>query len=97
MPDFQIHEKFEQGEYISHCHLKQLVNYVCGNLHSWTPNRAYWEEQYNYCNKLNIVINWRKSKGLTPHAKKGEMICYRTDKLVNFLEDFSHLQCCGTV
>ena len=56
---FQIHEKFERGEYIESYYVHQLVNYICGNLNCWTPNRIYWEEQYNYCNKLNIVIKWK--------------------------------------
>ena len=97
MQGFQIHEKFERGEYIESCYVHQLVNYICGNLNCWTPNHIYWEEQYNYCNKLSIVIKYKIARGLPACAKKGEMICYKTDQLINFVEDQSHRKCCGTV
>ena len=95
MYDFEIHEKFEKGEYITSCYMDQLVNYICDNLNCWNPNHSYWEEQYNYCNKLRIVIRWKIARGLPAEAKKGELIC--KDQLINFFEDRSHIQCCGTV
>ena len=96
MAGWQIHEMFEDFAYIHDFYVDELVNYICGNLHAWTPNKRYWEEQYNYCIKLKIVINWRKKKGLRPIAKKGQMIC-REDNLINFIEDSSHQNCCVTV
>ena len=87
MQGFQIHEKFERGEYIENYNVHQLVNYICGNMHTWSPYHSYWEEQYNYCNKLSIVIKWKIARGLPACAKKGEMICCKTDKLINFIED----------
>ena len=92
----QINDMFDEGKYINEFYVDELVNYICGNLNSWTPNRWYWERQYNYCNKLRITIRWRKSRGLPPKAKKGEMIC-RNNELINFFEDKSHLNCCGGV
>ena len=95
MMGFEIHEKIERGEYIEI--YDELINYICGNLNSWTPNRSYWKRQYNYTTKLIFVINWRKSKGLPARAKKGEMICYKTNELINFFEDKSHINCCDGV
>ena len=97
MLDYQIHKKFERRENIASFYVDQLVNYICGNLNNWTPNRSYWEEQYNYCNKLRIVIRWKIAKGLPAKAKKDETICYKIDQLINFFEDHCHKSCCGTV
>ena len=72
MAGFQIHEMFEEGHYIHDFYIGELVNFICGNLNYWTPNRRYWEKQYHYCNKLCIVIRWRKRKGLCPIAKRGK-------------------------
>ena len=90
MMGFEIDEKFERGEYIESCHIDELINYICGNLNSWTPNRSYWERPYNYTTKPIFAINRRKSKGLPARAKKGEMICYKTNELINFLR-ISHI------
>ena len=86
MMGFQIHEKFERGKYIQSRHIDELINYICSNLHSWTPNRSYRERQYHYTTKLIFVINRRKAKGLPASAKKGEMICYKTNELINFFD-----------
>ena len=71
MKGFQIHDLFEKNCYIHEEDLGLMVDHICGNLVSWTPNRLYWEEQYNYCNKLYIVINWREKKGIKAACKKG--------------------------
>ena len=57
MAGFPVHEIFEDGKYIHDFNADELVNYTCANLNSWTPNRAYWERQYNYCNNLRIAMN----------------------------------------
>ena len=96
MKGFLIHDEiFEKNCDVYEEDMDLLVNYICGNLVSWTPNRLYWEVQYNCCSKLYIVINWSKKRELKPYAKKGEMIC--KDNLVNFFENQKHLNCCGSV
>ena len=98
MMGFHLFEFFENLEYIYEHQLPILVNYICANLNSdYSLNYWYYYEAYNYCNKLYIVINWRKERGLAPKAKKGEMICYDTEELVNFISDKKHLNCCGSV
>ena len=83
MMGFQLFEFFENLEYIYEHQLPISVNYICPNLDSdYSLNYWYYYEAYNYCNKLCIVISWRKERGLAPKAKKGEMICHDTDELV---------------
>ena len=55
--------------------------YICGHLISWSPNRSYFECQYNYATKAKIVCRWKRKHGFKACAKKGEAIC--GDKLEN--------------
>ena len=41
MAGWQIHEMFEDFAYIHDFYVDELVNYICGNLHAWTPNKHY--------------------------------------------------------
>ena len=59
-----------------------------GHLISWSPNRSYFECQYNYVTKLKTVCKWRRKRGLPACSKKGEAIC--KEKLLNFFEEKEH-------
>ena len=72
------------GDYITGEQIKKVINYICGQLISWSPNRSYYEEQYNFATKLHIVCSWKRKNGFPALTKKGEGIC--NDKLVNFSE-----------
>lgn len=86
--------RFKNGEYVNFDELKYMVDYICGNLNSWTPNYKYWYNQYPYSSKAFIVCEWRKKRGLLPTAKWGEAIC--KGELVNFFNE--HKDCsCGSV
>ena len=36
------HKKFKNGEYLDFNELKFMLDHICGNLNSWTPNYKYW-------------------------------------------------------
>ena len=50
-------------------------------------NRAF----YNYANKLFIVCNWKRQRGLSVPSQRGEAIC--EGQLVNIFEDVEHKNC----
>ena len=96
MNEYLLFEAFERGDYIPQESIKKITNLNCGQLISWSPNRSYYETQYNYATKLQIVCRWKEQQGLPALAKKGEAIC--NDQLVNFFEDKEHKYCsCSTV
>ena len=67
------HNKFKNGEYLDFIELKCMVDYICGNLNSWTPNYKYWYNQYSYSSKAFVVIEWRK-KGDLNQWQNGERL-----------------------
>ena len=96
MDEYLLFETFERGKYINKKDLPKITNYVCGHLISWSPNRSYFERQYNYVNKLKNICKWKQKCGLLACSKKGEAIC--EEKLVNFFEEKEHKNCiCSTV
>ena len=96
MDEYLLFEAFERGDYIPQESIKKITNYICGQLICWSPNGSYYERQYNYATKLQIVCKWKQQQGLPALAKKGEAIC--NDQLVNFFEDKEHKYCsCSTV
>ena len=63
---------------------------------SWSPNRSYYECQYNCATKLQIVCRWKRKYGFVACAKKEEAIC--NGKPVNFFQDKEHKNCmCSNV
>ena len=84
MDEYFLFEAFEMGDYIPEEQIKKVINYICGQLISWSPNRSYYEEQYNFATKLHIVCSWKRKNGFPALTKKGEGIC--NDKLVYFSE-----------
>ena len=96
MSEYQLFLAFEGGDYKNLEDLPRVTNYICRHLISWSPNRSYFEIQYNYISKLPIVCHWKQKCGLPVCSKKGETIC--DGKLVNFFEDEQHRKCsCSTV
>ena len=96
MDEYLISEHFENGSYIDEENLRKMTSYICGHLISWSPNRAYFECQYNYATKAKIVCTWKRKRGLLACAKKGEAIS--GDKLVNFFKEKEHENCsCSAV
>ena len=91
MDEYLLFEAFENGEYIQEQDIKKAANYICGHLISWSPNRSYFECQYNYATKLQLVCKWKRKHGFAACAKKGEAIC--DDKLVNFFKEKDHKNC----
>ena len=75
-----------KNKYIDYEDFPVLSNHICAQLTSWSPNRGFYYEQYNYLNKLCIVCNWRQEQELFPlKARRGRAIC--NNDLVNFFED----------
>ena len=71
-----MYELFENANYISEENVKLLTDFISSNLNNWSPNRSYYQCQYNYRTKLYHVCKWRKKRGLRAIAKKREAICW---------------------
>lgn len=89
-----MYESSENGDYILEENIELVTNFICANLNNWSPNRSYYQAQYNYGTKLYHV--WRRKRKLHTIAKKGEASC--RGELVNFFADQKHKNCiCSTV
>ena len=96
MDEYLLLETFERRDYIPQESIKEITKYICGQLISWSPNRSYYETQYNYATKFQIVCRWKQQHGLPALAKEIKIIC--NDQLVNFFKDKEHKYCsCSTV
>ena len=91
MNEYTLYEAFDKGHYIHLGYIPKVCNYIAGNLISWSPNRSFWQAEYNYATKLYHVCNWKKERGMPPMAKNGEAIC--NNELVNFFKDEKHKGC----
>lgn len=80
-----MYESSENGDYILEENIELVTNFICANLNNWSPNRSYYQAQYNYATKLYYVCKWRRKRGFHPFAKKQEAIC--NDELVNCFAD----------
>ena len=85
MDEYLLFAAFERGDYNPYSRIKKITHYIAGQLISWSPNRSYFEAQYNYVTKLYHVCKWREECGFAAIAKKGESIC--NNELVNFFKD----------
>ena len=84
--DLHCFEKYENFEYVNEIELKHVINYICGNLNSFTLNYHYWYDMYSYTSKNLIVLRKKKEKGcINPSTKLGECVCQ--GKIINFLEN----------
>ena len=70
MSEYQLFLAFERGDYINEFDLPKISNYICGHLISSSPNRSYFECQYNYIAKLKIVSGWKKEVDYLDVLKK---------------------------
>ena len=84
-PDCQ--QLFDNSDEFCFSHRDNYTGYhICAQLTSWFSSRSFYYEQYNYLNKLYIVCNWRRGRGLFPlKGRRGNTIC--NNELVNFFED----------
>ena len=82
---------FERGDYSPYSRIKKIRHYIANQLFSWSPNRSYYEAQYNYATKLYHVCKWREGHSFAAIAKKGEIIC--NNELVNFFKDEAQENC----
>ena len=56
-------QSFDNEDYIEEHNIRPIENYILSNLNlNFSPYRRYWEWQYNICNKLFIVCQWRKKR-----------------------------------
>ena len=76
---FYIFRDYEDGKYIYEDQLESLIDYLVGNVSSYySPNRSYYQDWYNECNNLQMVIRWRKNHGFGEGlGKYGERVCYK--------------------
>ena len=72
MDEYLLFEAFENGEYIQEQDIKKVTNYIWGHLISWSPNRSYFERQYNYATKLQLVCKRKQKHGFAACAIKKE-------------------------
>ena len=72
MDEYLIFEHFKNGNYIDGENLSKMTKYICGHLISWSPNRTYFECQYNYATKPKIVCTWKRKRGLRACTTKGK-------------------------
>ena len=92
---FVIFEKYEKGQQIKEYEISKLVDYLAGQLISWSPNKGYYQEWYNECNNLCIVINWRKKKYGQGFGKYGERVCNKNaqgGQIVDLSKDRNHIK-----
>ena len=52
MDQYLIWVAFDRGDYIPQEHIKKVTKYICSQLISWSPNRFYFEPEYNCATKL---------------------------------------------
>ena len=71
MDECLMYEAFSRGDYIPHEKIKKVTNFICEQLISWSPNRIFYQGEYNLATKLIIVCLWKKEKVLPAIAKSG--------------------------
>ena len=84
-------ELFENDNYICEENIKLVTGFICANLINWSPNRSYYQCQYNYVTKLYHACKWRKDRGFCAIAKKVEAIF--GDELVKLFGDKADKTC----
>ena len=84
---FELWKKFKNKDWILAQDLPILKNYIYGCFDGGFPSRKMYAYS-NYLTKCEIVLNFKKDKGLEEKIKLGEAIC--KNKLVNFFEDLEH-------
>ena len=91
MNSLVLFTKYQKFEEVNEKDLDLIVDYICGNLNSFSRNYPYWYDMYSYATKSRIVIRHRKEKFETATAKLGECVCQ--DQVINFLENENKCNC----
>ena len=71
MNEYVLYKAFDEGHYIHQASLCKVANYIYANLISWSPNRSFWEAEYNYVTKLMIVLQLERKAWFTANGEKG--------------------------
>ena len=80
MDELAAFRQYEDYQRLSEKEVQLLRSYACRQLVYWTPNRKFYQDVYNECNDLYLVIEWRKSHELCALAQKGEKVVDNTIK-----------------
>ena len=88
MDEYLQYEAFARGDYIPHEQMKKVTNFICGQLFSWSPNRSFYQAEYNLPTKLIFVCQWKKKKVCQQEEKQFAMTI-----LPIFFEDEKHKNC----
>ena len=70
MDEYTLYKAYEEGHYIHEIGLCKVVNYISGQLISWSPNRSFSEDEFNEVLKLFIVCKWKRKRSLPLLTKK---------------------------
>ena len=79
MSELSLHESFQNGKYIEEKDIKEVLNYIAGNLISWSPNRSYWYTQYKCATKLSIMFVGGEKREVFSLLPKKEKIFVMTN------------------
>ena len=80
MDELAAFRQYEDYQRLSEKEVQLLRSYACRQLVYWTPNRKFYQDVYNECNDLYLVIEWRKKHKLCALAQKGEKVVDNTIK-----------------
>ena len=89
---YEIFNEFEDGREILGKDVELLKDYIYHNLNTGYRVKTFYSFS-NYLTKLEIVLPWKKARGLELKSRLCEAICHRGKKegeLVNFMSDPSH-------
>ena len=93
----ELWKNFKNKEWIFAEDLPILKNYIYGCFDGGFRSKKMYAYS-NYLTKCQIVLDFKRDKGLEQKIKLGEAIC--SNKLVNFFDDLDHTiaKCnCGSV
>ena len=80
MDELAAFRQYEDYQRLSEKEVQLLRSYACRQLVYWTSNRKFYQDVYNECNDLYLVIEWRKKHELCALAQKGEKVVDNTIK-----------------
>ena len=67
--ELSLYKALDKSHYIHLEYISKFQNYIAGELISWSPNRSFWQDEYNYATKVYEVCHWRKERDMQPMAK----------------------------
>ena len=80
MDELAAFRQYEDYQLLSEKEVQLLRNYACRQLVYRTPNRKFYQDVYDECNDLYLVIEYRKRNGLCALAQKGQKVAGNTIK-----------------